>query len=58
MKDWKTTLAGVLTIVVTLASAGLSYLHGQPVNTTATLAGVSTGLGLIKAADSNPTKPA
>lgn len=52
MKDWKTSLAGVLTIIVTLATTGLAYLHGQPINTTATLAGVTTGIGLIKAADS------
>jgi uncharacterized membrane protein (DUF441 family) len=55
MKDWKTTLAGVLTILVTLATAGLAYLHGQPVNTTATIAGITTGVGLIHAADSKPT---
>jgi uncharacterized membrane protein (DUF441 family) len=56
MKDWKTTLAGVLTIVATLAGAGLSYLHGQPINFTATTAGLSMGVGLIKAADSAPSK--
>lgn len=52
MKDWKTTLAGILTIVGTLATAGLAYVHGQPINTTATFAGISMGVGLIKAADS------
>ena len=51
MKDWKTTLAGVLTIVGTL-TAGLAYLNKQPINTAATLAGIMTGIGLIKAADS------
>jgi hypothetical protein len=56
MKDWKTTLAGVLTIVGTLATAGLAYLHGQPINTGATLAGITAGVGLIKAADSTPAK--
>jgi uncharacterized membrane protein (DUF441 family) len=52
MKDWKTTLAGVLTIVGTLTAAGLAYLNKQPINTAATLAGIMTGIGLIKAADS------
>jgi uncharacterized membrane protein (DUF441 family) len=58
MKDWKTTAAGVLTIVVTLGTAGLALLHGQPVNMTTTVAGITAGVGLIQAADSKPTKPA
>jgi hypothetical protein len=52
MKDWKTTLTGVLTIVGTLVTAGLASLHQQPINVPATLAGVTAGIGLIKAADS------
>jgi hypothetical protein len=52
MKDWKTTLTGILTIVGTLATAGIAYLHNLPVNVPATLAGVTAGMGLIKAADS------
>lgn len=52
MKDWKTTLCGGLTILVSVAGAALQYLHGQPVNTAAALAGIGTGVGLIKAADS------
>ncbi len=57
MKDWKTTLAGVLTILVAVATAGLAYLHGQPVNTAATLTAVTAGVGLIKASDSTPSAP-
>jgi hypothetical protein len=52
-KHWETTLAGVLTIVGTLTTAGLAYLHGQPINTSATLAGLTAGVGLIRAADGN-----
>ena len=52
MKDWKTTTAGVLTIIGTLATAGLAALHGQPLNYPAVIAGVTTGVGLIHAADS------
>lgn len=52
MKDWKTTVAGILTIIGTLSAAGLSYLHGQPINATTTLAGVTAGIGLIHASDS------
>jgi hypothetical protein len=53
LKNWKTTLAGVLTITVTLANAGLSLLHGQPLNAPATIGGLTAGLGLIHASDSN-----
>jgi hypothetical protein len=52
MQDWKTTLAGVLTIVITLATAGLAYLHGQPINTASVLTAVTAGVGLIHASDS------
>jgi hypothetical protein len=52
MKDWKTTVAGILTIVGALATAGLAYLHNQPVNTGATFTAITVGVGLIKAADS------
>jgi len=52
MKDWKTTLAGVLTIIASLAGAGLTYLHGQPVNTSVLLAGLTAGATGILASDS------
>lgn len=53
MKDWKTTAAGVLTILGALASAGLAFLHNQPTAGIAALTtGIPTGVGLIKAADS------
>ena len=52
MKQWKTSLAGVLTIIAGLANAGLEYLHGQPVNMTTLLASVTSGIGLIHASDS------
>jgi len=52
-KHWETTLAGVLTIVAGLANAGLAYLHGQPIPTAVTLTAITTGVGLIRAADAN-----
>jgi hypothetical protein len=52
-KDWKTTLAGVLTIIGSLCGAGLAFLHGQTTTGIAALTtGIPTGVGLIKAADS------
>lgn len=53
MKNWKTTLTGVLTIVATVAGAGLHYLKtGSIPDLTATLAALTAGWGLIAASDS------
>jgi uncharacterized membrane protein (DUF441 family) len=52
MKDWKTTLAGIATIVGGLCGAGLNLYHNQPVNTTTLLASITAGVGLIHASDS------
>jgi hypothetical protein len=53
MKDWKTTLAGILTIIGSVCGAGLAFLHNQPSAGIAALTtGIPTGFGLIKAADS------
>lgn len=53
MRDWKTTLAGILTIVGSCCTAGIAFLKGQPmVAATALTAGIPTGIGLIKASDS------
>lgn len=52
MKDWKTTAAGIATIVGALAGAGLNLYNHQPVNTTVLIASITAGVGLIHAADS------
>jgi hypothetical protein len=52
MKDWKTTLAGALTIAGTLTNAALALLEHRPVDLPIVIAGITTGVGLIKAADS------
>lgn len=54
MKDWKTTAAGIATIVGTLCTAGLALYHGQAINFPVVSAGIATGVGLIHAADSKP----
>lgn len=57
MKDRNTTICGILTILAAACSAGVLYLHGNPTGALAALGtGITTGLGLIKAADSG--KPA
>jgi hypothetical protein len=55
MKDWQTTLAGVATIVATLCNAGLSLYHQQPLNFSVMTAGLTAGIGLIRAADTKLT---
>lgn len=57
MKDRNTTICGVLTIVGALCAGGVLYLHGNVTGALATIStGVTTGYGLIKAADSQPSK--
>jgi hypothetical protein len=52
MKDWKTTAAGIATIVGGICAAVVEYHNHQPVNTGALIAAFTAGVGLIKAADS------
>jgi hypothetical protein len=52
MKDWKTTVAGIVTIVGTLCTAALHVYNHQAVDMPTTIAGLTAGVGLIKAADS------
>lgn len=57
MKDWKTTTAGVLTIVVGLISfVMLPYLHGQAPNITGFVATLGPGLAGVLASDSQAAK--
>jgi hypothetical protein len=54
MKDWQTTLAGLATIVGTLCAAGLNLYNKQPLNVPVMVAGLTAGIGLIRAADTKP----
>jgi len=52
MKSWKTTLAGVLTIVGALCTAGIAALKGQmEVAIGALTVGIPSGIGLMKSRD-------
>lgn len=56
MKSWKTTTAGVLTIIGAVASAGVLALKGQYEAAVAALTlGIPQGLGLIAARDNDKT---
>lgn len=51
-ENWKTTAAGVATILGALCAAGVNLYNHQPVNMPTLVASITAGVGLIKAADS------
>ena len=54
--SWKTTTAGVLTIVVAVASAGITWLKtGTFPDFAPVVAAVTAGVGLITARDNDKT---
>ena len=54
--NWKTTLTGVLTIVVAISSAAVTYLKTGVLPDFGTLiAAITAGIGLIAAKDSSTT---
>ncbi len=56
MKSWKTTLAGVGTIMATLGAAIASFIHGDTQTAIMTLiSGLPAGIGLLFAKDKNVT---
>ena len=56
MKSWKTTVTGVLTILVAIGSAGITFLKtGTLPDWGVLVAAVTSGVGLIMAKDSQVT---
>ena len=56
MSSWKTTMTGVLTIVIALGSAALAWLKGGSFPDLApVIAAVTAGVGLILARDNDKT---
>lgn len=59
MKSPKTTTLGILTIAAAALNYVIGLMNGHPVDMTATVTAISSGLGLIAAADHKPAeKPA
>jgi hypothetical protein len=57
-KDWKTTLAGILTIIASVAGALSKYLHDGTLPDITLLTSIwAIGVGLIHAADSKASTP-
>jgi len=55
VKSWKTTVSGVLMIIMAVAGAVQAALAGTDVSVTALLAAISAGVGLIAARDNGVT---
>ena len=55
IKNYKTTILGVLAILSALIGAATAILNGQPVDYTTTITAIMAGIGLITAKDSNVT---
>jgi putative flippase GtrA len=50
-KNWKTTIAGILTAIVAIGSAALAVLNGGSPDWAAVIAAISAGFGLLLAED-------
>ena len=55
MKNWKTTLAGIATILVAIGNAVNQFVSDQPVDLPVLFTAVTAGIGLITAKDFNKT---
>tara|TARA_Y100000310_G_scaffold148604_1_gene147878 strand:- start:25 stop:216 length:192 start_codon:yes stop_codon:yes gene_type:complete len=50
-RNWKTTIAGILTAIVAIGSAALAVLNGGSPDWAAVIAAISAGFGLLLAED-------
>lgn len=57
MNHNKTTVLGALTILMAVVNVAMAFLQGHAIDFPSTIAQVTAGVGLIKAADANPTIP-
>lgn len=58
MKSWKTTVTGIITIIIALGSAAMTLLDGNSATNPdigALIAAFTAGIGLIMAKDGNVT---
>lgn len=52
-KSWKTTVSGILAILIAAGNAAQAMINGTPVDMASTLAAIMAGIGLITAKDHN-----
>lgn len=58
MKSWKTTVTGILAIVVALAGAAKAVIAGVAIDYPTVISAITAGVGLISARDNNVTSEA
>lgn len=54
-KSWKTSLAGIGSILTALGAAATSYSHGEPLNFAVLIPALISGIGLLAARDNDKT---
>lgn len=55
LKNWKTTITGVLAIIAAVTGAATALMNNHPVDWPSVIGAVTAGIGLITAKDSNVT---
>lgn len=55
MGSWKTTLAGISTLISIVAHVLNALVEGTAIDTTVVVTGLTTGVGLLFARDNNKT---
>lgn len=53
--SWKTTVAGIIAIIVAVCGIASGIIQGTPIDWTVSIAAISAGLGLMKARDNDVT---
>ena len=53
--SWKTTVGGVVSVLLAVLNIADGLINGTPINWTVSIAAITTGLGLIFARDNNKT---
>lgn len=56
--SWRTTLSGVLTILAVIGHVAEAILAGKPIDWTVTIAGITSGVGLLTARDNKVSSEA
>ena len=55
MRSWKTTITGILTIIIAVGSAAKLLLTGGQPDWASTIAAITAGFGLVSARDNKVT---
>jgi hypothetical protein len=56
--SWRTTMSGILTILAVIGHVAEALLNGKPIDWTITIAGITSGIGLLTARDNKVSSEA